>query len=288
MPKFSATLVISVWFILLSLNACKTKEVMIPAYIYLKPPVFTTKPDLSQGEPAAKITDYWVFEGEAVRGNFAPMLTIPIQKTGAATIRVSPGIRNTPSEIDPMFTTYSKVMNLTANRVDTIEPTFTYLDNVVFPLKEGFDGNGFAFEYNPQYKQIGDTILSDKGPDALIPGKFSGKVVMKTGPVLEIYSSVYQNWPRSAPFYLEFDYKNNVPFVFGLWVTPPAGSTRPIGPQRIFEFSPKDNWSKMYYDLTFEISKEDPGTQFRLYFQFFNTGTDPSVWLDNIKLVYLP
>lgn len=295
MRKFYPALIVFIYFALPGLNSCKTKEVMIPSYLYIKPAVFTTKADLSQGQASASINDIWVFENEIVRGNFALKTTIPIQRTGQTSIRISPGIKHSGNSeqriIYPMYTTYLKSVNLVPNQVDTLEPEFTYVENTVFPLKEDFESSGFAFEYNPQYKQNGDSIIGDNGPDAWIPGKASGKVVLNSGvdkSVLEIYSQIFKNLPRSSPIYLEIDYKCNVPFVFGLYATHPSGSTSKIP---VYVINEKSYWNKIYYNLDFEIASREPGTSFRFFFQFHNSLENPvpipNVWLDNIKIVYL-
>ncbi len=268
---------------------------MIPSYLYIKPAVFTTKIDLSQGQASAAINDIWVFENEIVRGNFAFKTTVPIQHEGQTAIRISPGIKHSGNSeqrvIYPMYTSYVKSVNLIPNKVDTLEPNFTYVENTVFPFKEDFESSGFAFEYNPQYKQPGDSIIGDNGPDAWIPGKLSGKVVLNSGidkTVLEIYSQVIKNLPRSAPIYLEIDYKCNVPFVFGLYATDLSGNTSKIP---VYVINEKSNWNKIYYNLEFEIATREVGTSFRFFFQFRNSLENPvaipNVWLDNIKIVYL-
>ncbi|MDP1727518.1 MAG: hypothetical protein Q8M15_12095 [Bacteroidota bacterium] len=295
MRKFYPAFIIPVCIALMGLNACKTKEVMIPSYLYIKPAVFTTKADLSQGQASATINDIWVFENEVVRGNFALKTTIPIQREGQTTIRISPGIKHSGNSeqrvIYPMYTTFVKPVNLVPNQVDTLEPSFTYVENTVFPLKEDFESSGFAFEYNPQYKQTGDSIISDNGLDAWLPGKTSGKVVLNSGidkTVLEIYSQVFKNLPRASPIYLEIDYKCNVPFVFGLYATDLTGNTSKIP---VYVINEKSNWNKIYFNLDFEIASRPAGTSFRFFFQFRNSLENPvpspNIWLDNIKIVYL-
>ncbi|MBC7383219.1 MAG: hypothetical protein H7296_09525 [Bacteroidia bacterium] len=277
--------------ILSSLNSCKTHEVTIPSYLYIKPvSMVITKP--AQGQPAIMVNDVWIFDNGLVRGDFATGTTIPIQRSGKTTIVASAGIKYSGNgeqrTIYQMFNPYSKDIDLKPNQVDTLEPIFSYVDNAQFPLVEDFDGNGFAFEYRPDTKQNGDTILKDNGSEAWSPGKFSGKVQLKSGVAnsyLEIWSKVFNNFPRAHPFYLEIDYKCNIPFVVGFYETSGSGTIH----TPVYVLKEKSEWNKLYFDLASEINSKPPGTQFRFFIGFSNSnGTaNPYVWLDNIKLIYL-
>ncbi len=282
------------WMTLFCTGSCKTHEVIVPAYIYIKPTTLITKPDLTQGQPASSINDVWLFDNEKVRGNFAINSLVPIQRLGNTSIRISAGIKYSGQSeqriIYPMYNSYSKNFDLKENQVDTVEATFTYVENCVFPLLEDFDGNGFAFEYNPQYKQNGDTITKDNGPLAYIQGKYSGKVELKSGVAnsfLEIYSTTFKTWPKFVPFYLEMNYKCNIPITIGFYATYDGVTSQ----YPIYVLKESANWNKLYLDLESEISQKDPGTDFRLFFRFVNPSNapvvDPTIWLDNIKVLYL-
>ncbi len=295
MGKYFYKQVFILFFAFLFIGSCKTHEAMVPAYLYIKPTTLITKPDMSQGQATSSIYDVWLFDNEIVRGNFAINSLVPIQHLGSANLRVSAGIKYSGQSeqriIYPMFNSYSKNFNLKENQVDTIQASFTYVENTVFPLIEDFDGNGFAFEYNPSYKQIGDTVIKDNSSAAYVAGKFSGKVELKSGvdnSLLEIYSKVFKTWPRFVPFYLEMDYKCNIPITIGLYVTDPAGNVNQFP---IYVLNEISTWNKLYLDLQTDISSKEAGSEFRLFFRFKNPSSapvvDPNVWLDNIKIVYL-
>ncbi len=274
------------------LSSCKQKDVMIPSYLHLNASQLDTKTDKSQGYPSAKIDDYYVFSNGETRGVLAVNSTMPLQNIGKTRIIISPGIKyNGMTEqraIYPMFNFYQKEIDLAAERVDTVKPVFTYVENTIFPIIEDYDKNGLEFEYNPQFKQIGDTIVKDNSSGAWLPGNYSGRIELKsavTGSFLEIYSKVFSDWPVFTPFFLELDYKGNIPIVIGLYATNKNLETTRV---RMFIANPKTNWNKLYLDLQSEISSRGANMQYRLFFTFSPEGVvNPEAWIDNVKVVYL-
>ncbi len=272
--------------------SCKKMEVIVPSYIYLSPSKLITKSDNSQGDASVRIEDYYVFQNGVVRGLFGVNARIPIQATGKNSIRVSPAIKyNGMAEqriIYPMFNYYESTFDLVQNKVDTIKPLFTFVENAVFPLIEDYDGSGLSLEYNMSTKQIGDTLLKDNGSKALVPGRFSGRVELKSGVAnsfLELYSKVFTNWPRFTPFYLELDYKSNIPIVIGMYATSQTGD---VTKTALYVLNPKDNWNKLYLDMEADINRAGAGMQYRIFVSFSKGNeTNPEAWIDNLKVVYL-
>lgn len=286
---------INIWVIIviLVLNSCKAdREVVLPSYVYVAKPTFTTPTDRSKGFASAAINDIWVFDNEIVRGLHAIGTKVPIQNTGKRNIRFTAAIKSDGNSeqriIYPMYTSFTAPYDLKALETDTVNATFTYLDNTVFPFIEDFDGNGSRFEYNPALKQVGDTIIKDKGEGALVPGNFAGRIELKsTDPkgVLEVYSQVYTNWPRFTPFYFEMDYKGNIPVVVGLYATNAAGETKQFP---MFITNPIEKWNKLYLNLEPEINDRGAGIQYRIFLRFSKGSVaNPEAWIDNLKVVYL-
>lgn len=276
------------------LSSCKPtdREVMLPSYVYVAKPKFVTPSDNSRGYPSAAINDIWVFDNELVRGLHAIGSKVPIQRRGKTNIRFTAAVKsdgNTEQRIIyPMYTSFSKAYDLVELETDTVEASFTYLDNAVFPFIEDFDGNGSRFEYNPALKQFGDTIIRDRGAGALNPGNFAGRVELKSTDergVLELYSQVYTSWPLYTPFYFEMDYKGTIPITVGLYATNASGETKQFP---MFITNPKESWNKLYLNLEPEINDRGAGIQYRLFIRFSKGSVaNPEAWIDNLKIVYL-
>lgn len=290
MPK-SKLVFLSV--IILALAACVKREVMVPSYVYLKAPNLTTKSDNSQGTASALVEDLYVFANGESRGVMAVGSTIPLQLTGKNTIKIGAGVKlNGMAEmkvIYPMFNYYEQQMDLSAERTDTVKTNFTYVENTVFPLIEDYETNGFTMQYNPQFKLNGDTLVRDNSAEAWKPGTYSGKVMLNSGgsnTILELYSNVYNNWPRFTPCFLEMDYKGNIPIMVGLYATDNQGVTKQYP---IYVAYPKSGWNKLYFNLANEINKNVANTQYRIFLRFTNESnvSNPEAWIDNLKVLYL-
>jgi len=280
--------------LLLLLASCKTEEVQVPAYLYINGFKFTTKPDNSQGAASISETDVWLFQDGITKGVFGLPALIPIQTSGKTNLTFSPGIKRSGQDFERliyrMYTSPTETRDLIAGKIDTFTPQITYVDNAKFALIEDFDGNGFAFEYNPTYKSNGDTILRVSGPGAWDETKNSGKVIIPDT-IVEIYSKVFKTLPRFTPLYFELDYKNNLPFMVGLYATEYDGSGNATVTQfPVVVINAKNKWSKFYIDLEQEITGKKYGTEFRLFLRFDRSpdfSLDPQIFIDNLKLLYL-
>lgn len=282
-------------FLLLVATSCKLFDsgVTIPSYLYIKPTQLQVNADLSQGAAGLDTTDVWVFANGKLIGAFATPALIPVLKTGDVVITTNHGIKQNGQDeermIYPMLKEFTVTVNLKAERIDTIQPIVTYLNNATFPLIEDFDRAGLNFEYNPQFKRDGDTLEKITGSQAWLPNQFSGRVTLKNdSTILEIYSRVFNNFRKYTTTFLELDYRNNIPFVVGMYVTEPDGNVRQVP---LFYFNEKAKWNKLYLNLENEIGAFMGNSAIRLFFRFsknYNPQViNPEIWLDNIKLIYL-
>ncbi len=272
---------------------CKTDQVMVPAYLHIKAPQFTTKADGTQGLNSSDFKDYWVFESGIFKGSYAIPSEFPLQKTGKAVIRIGAGIKKSGQEeqrlIYPIVKNFIDTIDFKPNQTDTISPEFSYQDNAVFKLMEDFDQNGFSLEFNPAFKIPGDTLIKYNGEDAFLKGNYSGKIVLANdSSIMELYTPVLNRLPKFTPTYLELDYRNDLPFTLGMYATEIDGSVKQIP---LIVLTPKTKWNKLYLDLETEIAYYPLGTQFRFFLRFSNNFVapvqNPKVLIDNFKLIYL-
>lgn len=266
---------------------------MVPGYLHLKAPIFTTKADGTQGINSSDFKDYWVFESGIFKGSYAIPSEFPIQKEGKTVVRIGAGIKHSGQDeqrmIYPLVKNYIDTVYFKPNQTDTLSPKFTYQDNAVFKLLEDFDKNGLALEFNPSFKVEGDTLIKYNGDDAFVKGNNSGKIILKhDSSILELYSPVLNNIPKFSPTYLELDYKNDLPFTVGMYATEIDGNVKQVP---LIVLTPKDYWNKLYLDLESEIAYHPAGTQFRVFLRFSNNLTapiqNPKMLIDNLKLIYL-
>ncbi|MFN4082876.1 MAG: hypothetical protein ACK4K9_04535 [Bacteroidia bacterium] len=283
------------FFSIITFQSCKVFErgVEIPAYIYVKPVKLIVNPDLQQGVASIDSNDIWLFANGSFLGAFASPATVPVLKFGDVEITCNHGIKQSGQDeermIYPMFKEFRTRVNLQKLKIDTISPVVSYVENAVFPLIEDFDMPGLSFEFNTQLKQNGDTIIRQSGSQAWNANGFSGRVILNNdSSIFEIFSRVFNNFRRFTPTFLEMDYKNNIPFYMGIYISEPDGNVRQVP---IFYFNPRANWNKIYINLENEIAAYQGNSAIRIFFRFSKIYdrqvAEPNIWLDNIKLVYL-
>ncbi|UPT65781.1 MAG: hypothetical protein M0D57_14840 [Sphingobacteriales bacterium JAD_PAG50586_3] len=87
--------------------------------------------------------------------------------------------------------------------------------------------------------------------------------------------------------YLEMDYKNNFPFVMGVYVNNPTSVVQ----KQLFQFNNSEEWNKIYINMTDYISEEGSAIDFKLFFGAIKVGADTTedvkIFIDNIKLVHV-
>jgi hypothetical protein len=100
-----------------------------------------------------------------------------------------------------------------------------------------------------------------------------------------MYSKVFNNWPRFTPFYLELDYKCNIPIVIGMYATSSSGD---VTKTPLYVLNPKEDWNKLYLDIESDINRAGAGMQYRIFISFAKgSEQNPMVWIDNLKVIYL-
>lgn len=288
-------LTLFIFSLTLLISSCKLfdGEATVPAYIYIKPVDLQVAADLSQGQASIDTEDVWVFVNGKILGTFAPKSLIPVVNTGNVNISANAGIRLNglfdSRLINPTLTDFRVNLNLKPEQIDTLTPVVTYLPNTKFSFIEDFDKSGLAFEYNPQFKTNGDTLFKQGGSGSWneISG-LSGKVTLANdSSILEFYSNIFNDFPQYTPAMLELDYKNSVPFYAGIYLTKPNGEVSQIP---LFFFNENSQWNRTYLSVTEYMNNVPAGTQLRVFFRFsklYGSDPNPTIWLDNIKLLYL-
>jgi hypothetical protein len=285
------------WLALLALMSCDIINPAedIPGYIYVTEFQLTTSPGL-HGSASERITDVWL----NVDGDFAGAYTlpalIPILGVGAqrelvlqAGIKEN-GINATP-DIYPYYNDFRLTLELRPNEVDTIRPAIRYSDFTRFAFIEDFESSSHIF----QDVRLGRADQMQISNVEVFEGLASGRIRLDSlNPVLEVATNVRFNdlIARDPRVFLELNYKSDVPVVFGIIGNQPGGL--PINEVVRFEpgFLPKDEWNKIYFNLsTMILESSQPEIQIVLqaFIPILDGGfsrTQADVWLDNIKLVH--
>ncbi len=268
-------------FACLFFNTC-VKENEVPAYFYI--PSFTLTTTSGQGTAAHKITDVWVYIDGNVQGIYQLPAQFPVVDIGKHDIQLFPGVRNNGTKsnpvIYPFLNAFTKTVDLTSGKIDTVRPTTTYISGTNFKILENFE--------------TGNTLTVDRDNTLAIrfgqvengfEGKCAGLTMTKTNSYFEKGISIKAQLPdASQSIYLEMHYKTQSPLAVGVFGTS-ATNTIGLTTYKVTLF-PTDVWNKTYINLTNEV-KAMRLTDFQIVFKSLlpDSISTAAVLIDNIKLL---
>jgi hypothetical protein len=287
-------LAVSVVFLLISsCGLVNEDEVFVPAYLAVPSFTFETTPGGSQGANSEAFNDVWISDAGILLGTIGTPAILPIQKRGSTEIRIDAGISNTGQansrNIYPFIASFVQIRDLKPGVIDTIRPVFKYIPATGFKFIEDFDRISRTFEINTTEYQKGDTIYPVNDANSWQPDNFCGKIELAPGHLRTqlVSKDEYLLEGFGTPTYLEIDYKSNLPMDIGYYYFNPATGNASSSQSVILTF-PTNTWKKLYIDLTNEVSSRKAGSKFVIYIGLGNpSNVTPSVYIDNVKLVYL-
>jgi len=264
---------------LLIISACQKEENPNAIPAYLKIDTIT----LDENNTTTNITDAWVYINDQLQGVYELPATFPVLETDYQTLRIKAGIKSNgiaSSRIAYPFYTSFIDTNVIFNPTQTIivNPIVSYLDSLNFWL-EDFEGAGVDLETTI----ISDTILLEF-TDSL-SNQYGGGVLNDSLITFEIATDELLNLPQAgAPVFLELDYKCNTEFLIGMYVNFPQNVLQ----KDLLWINPKDDWNKIYINLTSTISEGIGAEYFKI---FIGMKRDFSLeknelYFDNVKVVY--
>lgn len=266
-----------------------------PAYLYVTGYELNTDV-LDEGSNSHKITDVWL----SVDGNFLGVYTlpalIPVLETGEHVLTLDAGIKdngiNSTPEIYPFYQSYQVTVDLQANQTDTIRPVTQYRNTTKFAFIEPFETTQHQFREVRQ--PAGGTGIQISTLD-VFEGQSSALINLDTAKqFVEIATlNKYRDLLKTGAYvYLEVNYKSDVPAIFGVIGHLDGGGIGSTATLYEPGFLPKNEWNKIYFNLTKMIFDGDFDA-YQITFQAFipSENNKPTlnaakIWLDNIKLVH--
>jgi hypothetical protein len=270
------------------LFSCNKPET-IPSYLAIE------KIDV-QDIPDHKILQAWVYANNNYLGTFPLPAEIPVLETGNVEFQIFPGVIengdfNTPN-IYPILTNSTISVSMEAAKTTSVQPIVTYKSNSMVSIFEDFEPTSQRSlvenrDNDPATKL--ELVTSD-----VFAGTRSAKIYLDTShQIFEVWSLPLVDLPTTnRPIWLEISYKTDFEFRIGL-----AGASLVGGTDNVSYFQtvfPKSNWTKMYLNLT-EVIAMSNFPQYKLAFRAtlpIDSAGKPtilngSMWLDNVRLVYL-
>ncbi len=285
MPRMTnyIAIVLLVFFTL----SCKKKFEPAEEAFFITAKNINVSTSSGQGFGSHKITELWLYTNGNFRGAYPVGSRMPVMvENGKAVIDVFAGIMNNGiSETRMNWLLYEplKIDTLAANGTN-IERNFTfkYRSGVKFVWVENFELPGFSLVRSA----VSDTIYKIHTNNANV---FEGNKSIEFGLsgsalTAQLETATTYSLPMggsSGNLYLEVDYKCNTSFVVG--VISNGAFTE------VLTVNAKDSWNHIYVQLSNAVNA-DPSTSYKkIAFRIKrdNSVQSQSVFLDNIKLVYL-
>lgn len=270
---------------------CDTEEEAIPTYIEILPFELTTD-YINEGSASQKVVDAWLYVGTEFLGAYELPATVPVLASGSSLITLFPGIKvngfASRPEINNFFERYETTVDLQEGEITTIQPTTTYKEVAEFPFIENFDG-AHVFDEDEDGNPNTFITLSSQGAFE----NSSGYIHLDVDNIeIEAATSIrFESLPtNSSTVYLELDYKTDVQFAIGL-----IGhqDNIPEAKQYIIVLNTKEDWNKIYIDLTEELAASGLQEYQLVLNAILPLNPDGSfeqeegnIFLDNIKLVH--
>lgn len=259
------------------------KEEDIPSFVVITSADLQTTSE--EGANTSNIVDATVFANNFFVGTFELPATVPILEEGPTEITVAAGIRNNGLSSDrriyPFYDFYRKNVSLIPSEVISLEEdsslTFTYFNQGLNFVIEDFESTGYD-------------LIEAQGSNAalaqpLLPTSYALEALFTTDSShFEVRSDwVLTNLPKGNPMYLEIDYKGTLDLLVGVVTVDPIV-------QKIFALGikPQTEFTKVYIELTDEISRQISTNQFEIYLEANLPigATTGSLYIDNLKFIY--
>jgi hypothetical protein len=279
---------ISLTAVVCLLLSCNKPET-IPSYLSIQ------KIDV-QGIPDHKIAQAWVYANNNFLGAYSLPAEIPVLETGNVVFQIFPGILEngdfrTPN-IYPILEKSTLSATMIAGQTTAVSPILTYKTTSVESFFEDFEPN--SQRTLVENRDNDPATKLELATSDVFAGARSAKIYLDTAhQTFEIWTLPLTDLPiNSRPVWLEFSYKTDFEFRVGL-----AGAAFVGGTENVTFFQsvfPKTTWTKMYMNLT-EVLATSKFPQYKVAFRATlpldaagkPTILNGSMWLDNLRLVYL-
>ena len=266
--------------VLLIIFACQKEENPNAIPAYLKIDSITLEKNDTTTTTTTNITDAWVYINDQLQGVYELPAKFPVLENDYQTLRIKAGIKSNgiaSSRIAyPFYASFIDTVIFTPNQTITVNPIVSYLDSIYFWLE--------AFEFEAQLRLDTDSFFSIDNING-IDNKY-GKITLQDSMLLsEITTFELPHLPQvGAPVFLELDYKCNTEFLVGVYINFPQSVLQ----KDLLWINPKDDWNKIYINLTSTISEGVGAESFKVFIGMkrdFSLDKN-EVYFDNLKVVY--
>lgn len=286
-------------FVFALFQSCDTEKEEVASYIHVNK--FTLSASANQGMNTSDIISAKVFVNGSEIGNFELPANVPVRAGGKCIINIFPNIKENGSNNSQLYFKpyeyFADTIELTRGKIDTVKPTTRYKAATAFAWLDDFEDQGVHMSKtgvnttNDSLKVIPTSTPGVDQPFAGPNSKYCGYIHSTWDSLLVFEMSQSNAFPLpgvGADIYVEMDIKTNISFQVGVYtddgfnlVQSPVVLVLPTG----------GKWKKFYVNLKPETGSLNPGTLVKVFFGIIKdegVTDDVDVYLDNIKLVYVP
>ena len=229
------------------------------------------------------ITDAWVYIDGVNKGVYELPAHFPVLNDGAVEVRIYAGIKDNGIASQrvtyPFYHSYTSTVKLTIDSSTIISPTVVLKENI----------EGIIDNFDQSYNFNHDTCFSvpeTEGPY----GNYGSLSFLDSIFVTEInykdHPLSFDNVPQQgSATYLELDYKSDSEFLVGMYINFP---NTPTLQKDLLWINPKDDWNKIYVNLTQTVSEAIGAESFSVFIrmQRDNFSEVKTLDFDNIRIVH--
>lgn len=282
----SFSLSISLLFLVIFISSCSIIEPAAPSPTYIQiDTILLNSVQSVSGSSSNKITDAWVIVDGEYLGTFPVPGKFPIADGGTHSITIRAGIME--DGISSLRTAYVKytsfdtTMNMAVGETYSITPHIGYNSVNSYPNMEDFETATLQL-VSTSAGNTPLTIVTSPDPN-VFEGKSGLATLADTNTVFEVASAAPFTLPLNTLTYVELNYKSEIDFVVGVYVT--AGS---VYKQDLLSVRATSVWKKIYININDLGGVVSNGTAYKIYIHAEKpTGvTSALLYLDNFKVVY--
>ena len=258
-----------------SIISCKKENIKsIPSYLAIENILLSPN-------STHNITDAWVYVDDILQGVYELPANFPVLEDGKHKLRIKAGIMDNGiagTRIPyPFYSSYIiDEQEFSPELTMSITPEVSYLQNINLFL-EDFE-NGLNLET--------DSITFSRSDVNMLDGYYGLLTLNDSIFSTEVTTDKLEDLPQAgAPVYLELDYKSNTRFLVGVYVNFPQGV---VLQKDLLWINPKEDWSKIYVNLTSTVSEAVGAESFKVFIGMQNNSLLDfnTLYFDNLKVIY--
>ena len=233
----------------------------------------------------SNITDAWVYINGQLQGVYELPAKFPILEKGNTNIKIYAGIKNNGISSDriiyPFYSADTINEVLTVNSTTEIFPVVNLKENIDGIEYDDFDPN-YSFNYDSGFQVVNDEDGNNYGSLSLS----DSDSISITEINYKDFPLIFDNVPQQgSPTYLELDYKSNTSFLVGMYINSPNSPTLEKG---LLWINPKEEWNKIYIDLTQTVSEAIGADNFSIFIKMERDDNldQNKIDIDNIRIIH--